>query len=176
MIQTIPILKMAGLFALVTCAVSVLSCSDRTGQESDSSFNHVMLYVSDMEKSVSFYEQAFGMSVHKRIGEVVVQTNQSPADTVQLDLVMLKLPGSDFILELSEQAVPDSLQASPYFQHLGIEVQDIEAAFDRAMKYGAQQQTNIRTLSTDQITARNVFLRGPDNELIELMEIVEGNF
>lgn len=176
MIQSLPILKIGGLFTLVICALSGFSCSDRIQNESDSSFNHVMLYVSDMEQSVSFYEQAFGMSVYQRIGEVVVQTGQSPADTVQLDLVMLKLPGSAFILELSERVVPNSLQSSPHFQHLGIEVRDIEAAFDQAIKFGAQQQTNIRTLSTDQITARNVFLRGPDSELIELIEIMKGDF
>jgi len=165
-------------FLILTCCLIlfIVSCSSKEGSESAPRFNHVMLYVSDLDRSIDFYEQAFGVSVDERIQTLEVKTDSTTPDTIRVNMAFLKLPGSDFVFELSEQSFADSLQSSTYFQHLGMEVKNIQDAVKRALAAGAEQVTGIRTVSANDVTAKNIFFHGPDGELIELMEILEGEF
>jgi len=133
-----------------------------------------MLYVSNMDKSVQFYEQALGLKVHKRIDEVQITTEQGETETALLDLVMMKFPESDFVLELSEQAYPDSISQGIHFQHMGITVKNLDNALARAEDAGAKKVREVRTIHDGSIIVKNIFLSGPDGELIELMEFVKG--
>jgi catechol 2,3-dioxygenase-like lactoylglutathione lyase family enzyme len=159
------------LFALLfTCTF----CVKTDEKEAIEDFNHVMLYVSDMEKSIRFYEQALGLEVHKRIEEVQIKTEKGETETVSLGLVMMKFPNSNFVLELSEQSYTDPMNQAIHFQHMGITVKNLDEAVAKAMLAGAKKTQENRTISDESIIVKNTFVSGPDGELIELMEFVKG--
>lgn len=139
-------------------------------------FNHVMLYVSDLEASIDFYTRAFDVALTQRLDELVVVGPDGAEASRAVRMAFLKFPGQEFVLELSEQEVPaDGL--SGLFQHLGVDVADIQAAAEQARAAGARDFSGVRTVrATGGVVARNAFFRGPDGELLELMEMVAGEF
>jgi len=81
------------------------------------------------------------------------------------------------VLELAERPAPASTGPAPYYQHVGVDVRDIAAAAERVRKAGGQSPSPIQTVSTSSGTvAKNMFFRGPSGELVELMQIVSGEF
>jgi hypothetical protein len=81
------------------------------------------------------------------------------------------------VYEFSERAnYPDSALVGDYFQHLGVDVLDIESAFQRALDAGGELMAPIRTVEAKGVAAKNAFFRGPDGEVVELMEMISGAF
>lgn len=158
------------LVLLFTCTF----CVNTSEKEPIEDFNHVMLYVSDMEKTVNFYEQALGMKVHKRIGEVQITSEKGETETAYFNLVMMKFPESNFVLELSEQSYPDSIENDIYYQHMGVTVKNLDEALAKAELAGAKKVREVRTIKSQSLIVKNTFISGPDGELIELMEFVKG--
>lgn len=139
-------------------------------------FNHVMLYVSDLDASIAFYTEAFGVEVSNRVDSLTVVAPDGSESAARVRMAMLRFPGQEFVLELSEQAIQGD-GASTFYQHLGVDVTDIEAAATRVQAAGATNFTGIRTVHAHGLgVAKNAFFRGPDGELLELMEMVEGVF
>ncbi|MBK6485653.1 MAG: VOC family protein [Gemmatimonadetes bacterium] len=138
-------------------------------------FNHVMLYVSNLETSIAFYTSAFDLQVSQRIGEMTVTGPDGTPTTRQVKMALLKFPGQDFVLELAERSVENG-GASPHLQHLGVDVRDIAAAAERLQKAGGRDFSGIRTVRTMGTVAKNTFFKGPDGESVELMELVSGEF
>ena len=102
-------------------------------------------------------------------------TVDGSSQSVPVQMAFLKFPGQEFVLELSEQ--PVQAGPSPWYQHLGVDVLDIEAAAERAQNAGARNYSGVRTVrGSSGVVARNAFFVGPDGELLELMEMVEGEF
>ena len=92
-------------------------------------------------------------------------------------MAFLKFPGQEFVLELGERPAPPSTGPAPYYQHLGVDVRDIEAAAERVRKAGGRDPSPIQTVRTSSgFVAKNMFFRGPSGELVELMQIVSGEF
>lgn len=143
-------------------------------------FNHVMLYVSDLEASIEFYTEAFGVEVGQRVESITVVAEDGSESPNSVRMAFLRFPGQEFVLELSQQPVGgDGLDAGEgaRYQHLGVDVLDIRAAADRVQEAGATDFTGIRRVRTNTGTeALNAFFRGPDGELLELMEVVAGEF
>lgn len=139
-------------------------------------FNHVMLFVSDLEASIAFYTRAFDLEVTQRIDALtVVAPDGSEADRA-VRMALLKFPGQEFVLELSQQTVEGG-GPPPLYQHLGVDVVDIEAAAARVQAAGAREFSGLRTVrAPGGVVARNAFFRGPDGELLELMQMVAGVF
>ena len=81
----------------------------------------------------------------------------------------MKFPGQEFVLELAQG--PAQSGPSPIFQHLGVDVTDIEAAAERALAAGARNFSGVRTVrATGGVVAMNAFFLGPDGESLELMQ------
>ena len=156
----------------------ILSCSDiDTQTSSNPRFNHAMLYVTDAGASRAFYEEAFGMEFHKHLTEMVVLNEGSDNDTLAINITLMRMPGYRFNYEFAQSPVAgDSTLQSPHYQHVGIEVDDIEASIERALKAGAQLAVEKRHLKAGDVEAKTVFFFGPDGESIELMEMVKGDF
>ena len=58
-----------------------------------------------------------------------------------------------------------------------MDVADIETAAARVQAAGVAGFTGIRTVrAPGGVVARNAFFRGPDGEMVELMEMVAGEF
>jgi uncharacterized protein (TIGR02246 family) len=140
-------------------------------------FNHVMLFVADLDSSIAFYTAALELRVAQRITELTVTGANGAPSARPVKMALLKFPGRDFVLELAERPAPASAGAAPHYQHLGVDVRDIAAAAERVRKAGGQAPSPIQTVSTSSGTiAKNMFFRGPSGELVELMEIVSGEF
>lgn len=140
-------------------------------------FNHVMLFVANLDSSITFYTAAFDLRVTQRIAELTVTGADGAPSPRAVRMALLKFPGQDFVLELAERPAPASTGAAPYYQHLGVDVRDIATAAERVRKAGGQAPSPIQTVSTSSGTvAKNMFFRGPSGELVELMELVSGEF
>ena len=139
-------------------------------------FNHVMLHVSDLDASIAFYTRAFDLEVSQRIDALTLVGPDGAETERPVRMALLKFPGQEFVLELSEQS-EDAGGPPPSYQHLGVDVGDIEAAADRVQAAGAREFSGIRTVrAPGGVEARNAFFLGPDGELVELMQMVAGVF
>ena len=140
-------------------------------------FNHVMLVVSNLDSSITFYTAAFDLQVAQRITELKVTGANGTPTARPVKMALLKFPGQEFVLELGERPATTPPGPPPYYQHLGVDVRDIAAAAERVRKAGGRDPSPIQTVNTSTGTvAKNMFFRGPSGELVELMQIVSCEF
>lgn len=139
--------------------------------------NHVMLLVSNIDASVEFYTKALGLEVTNRITSLTIENADGTSIEIDVKMAFLKFPGQDFVYEMSENSSDDKIEpAGVLFQHVGIDVKDIDAALKRALDTGAELVVPVRTVSALGVKAKNAFVKGPDGELIEFMQLLEGEF
>ena len=140
-------------------------------------FNHVVIQVSNMEKSVDFYTRAFGLIVtNDSLKHVVYTMEDGTKNERDVNVALLKFPNQDFVYEMSEVAEYDNSTSFDKFHHVGIDVRNIKSAFKRAVEAGAEVLVPIRLVQTNGIETKQAFLKGPDGEVIELMQIISGDF
>tara|TARA_R110002124_G_scaffold183735_9_gene351252 strand:+ start:32845 stop:33291 length:447 start_codon:yes stop_codon:yes gene_type:complete len=133
-------------------------------------FNHVVIQVSNMEKSVNFYTNAFDLKVtNDSLKHVVYTLEDGMKKERDVNVVLLKFPNQDFVYEMSEVAEYDNSTNFDKFHHVGIDVRNIKSAFKRAVEAGAEVLVPIRLVQTNGIETKQAFLKGPDGEVIELM-------
>ncbi|MBX2835673.1 MAG: VOC family protein [Gammaproteobacteria bacterium] len=107
-------------------------------------FKYTILYVEDVKKTLSFYEQAFGFSI-KMLHEA--------GDYGELDTGDTTLSFSS--LELMEQLGKNPANASissPTFE-IAFEDEDVQGAFDQAIAAGATLVQEIREEPWGQTTS-----------------------
>jgi catechol 2,3-dioxygenase-like lactoylglutathione lyase family enzyme len=169
--------RQAALASLATIIVAVSAFAPAKKAALSPRFNHVMLVVSNLDSSVTFYTTAFDLKVAQRLTELRV-TNASGEQTARpVKMALLKFPGQEFVLELAERPASPTTGPAPFYQHLGVDVQDIAAAAERVQRAGGRNPSPIQTVSTSTGTvAKNMFFRGPSGELLELMQLVAGDF
>lgn len=138
-------------------------------------FNHVMLYVANVDSSIAFYTRAFDARVSQRLSRLRVVRPDGTEVEREVRMALLRFPGQEFVLELAERPVTDD-GIAPFYQHLGVDVRDIGAALARATAAGAREPSGISTVHAGDVIAKNAFFKGPDGELLELMEVVRGDF
>ena len=78
-------------------------------------FLHTRMRVNDLERTVKFYEDAFGLKVVRR--------HTSPRGA---QLAFLAVPNSDEEIELCQLPNSPSVQVQPDLMHLAFEVDDLE--------------------------------------------------
>jgi catechol 2,3-dioxygenase-like lactoylglutathione lyase family enzyme len=140
-------------------------------------FNHVMLVVSNLDSSITFYTAAFDLQVAQRINELKVTGPAGTPNARSVKMALLKFPGQEFVLEIGERPATAPAGPAPFYQHLGVDVRDIEVAAERVRKAGGRDLSPINTVTTSTGTvAKNMFFRGPSGELVELMQVVSGEF
>jgi len=162
-------------FATIIVAVSAFAPAKKAALTPR--FNHVMLVVSNLDSSIAFYTTAFDLQVAQRITELRVTGANGNQNARPVKMALLKFPGQEFVLELAERPTPPTTGPAPYYQHLGVDVKDIAAAAERVRQAGGRDPSAIQTVSTSSGTvAKNMFFRGPSGELLELMQIVSGEF
>ena len=169
--------RMTALGALATIIIAVSAFAPAKPAALTPRFNHVMLFVTNLDSSISFYTTAFDLRVTQRITELRVTGADGVQNSRPVKMALLKFPGQEFVLELSERAAPATTGPASYYQHLGVDVSDITAAAERVRQAGGRNPSAIQTVSTASGTiAKNMFFRGPSGELVELMQIVAGEF
>lgn len=159
---------------LFTIAIILTSCGKK--ESLSPRFNHVFLNVSDMERSVDFYTKAFDLKVtNDSVKHLLYTYEDGTKGEVDVNIVFLKFPGQDFVFELGEKAFPDSLQKFALFPHIGINVKDIDKAVQKVKNAGAVVGP-IRFVQTHGVELKHTFFKGPDGEVIELDQIISGEF
>jgi lactoylglutathione lyase len=119
---------------------------------------HLMIRVADLDRSIGFYQSAFGMTESHRL------------DFKDFTLVYLREPESGHEIELTLNKGTDT----PYthgsgYGHVAFAVDGIEAFRDKLLALGLQPG-DLKSLSTgDQLAARFFFITDPDGYKIEVL-------
>src|SRR5687768_5473264 len=118
-------------FATIIVAVSAFAPAKKAALTPR--FNHVMLVVTNLDSSITFYTAAFDLQVAQRITELRVTGADGSPSARPVKMALLKFPGQDFVLELAERPAPATAGPAPagpapYYQHVGVDVRDIAAA------------------------------------------------
>ncbi|HLZ31349.1 MAG TPA: VOC family protein [Chloroflexota bacterium] len=117
--------------------------------------HHAGLYVSDLERSIAFYSDAFGLELAERFAFGAEE------------IAFLKLGAAR--LELIEAS--GGQRRAGVVDHVAFEVDDLNAALERLREHGVVLLDQA-PLDVPELQARIFFCLGPDAERIELFEYV----
>lgn len=120
---------------------------------------HTMIRVFDGDKSVDFYDKAFGLKVEDRF------------DFDGFSLIYLRNPENDFEVELTV----NNDQAAPYthgdgYGHLAVAVDDLEAEHARFTKLGLEPKDIKEFHREGALMAKFFFVQDPDGYKIEVLQ------
>ncbi|MDP4992958.1 MAG: VOC family protein [Marivita lacus] len=120
---------------------------------------HSMIRVLDEERSVKFYDIAFGLRVADRL------------DFPDFTLVYLSNPETEFELELTV----NKGQTEPYdlgngYGHLAVSVSDLDAEHARFEAEGLNPRKLVSFAPAGDVIARFFFVADPDGYQIEVLE------
>jgi glyoxylase I family protein len=140
-------------------------------------FGHVGLTVSDLERSTIFYGAAFGFEPGMRVRRSASWIGAIVGAQADLEFAHLHLP-SGMHLELIQYRSPAPLPAAPGLtwrhghQHLCLTVTGIDQWVARARAAGARSVSGapVEIPEGKNAGARCCYMRGPDDETIELFE------
>lgn len=139
-------------------------------------FNHTSFTVTDIHRSVAFWTEQLGYelaSLSPRTGDWQARVTGVPG--ASLLVAHLYGPGHhmEFIqyLEGGEPAPPPS-PGRACASHVCLEVDDIEAVWDRLLAAGATPQGEVTAVDTGPVRGfRAGYLRDPNGIVIELLEV-----
>jgi lactoylglutathione lyase len=124
-------------------------------------FSHVSVRASNIDRSIAFYRDFFGMEL----------TQRRPIPQNKAEIAFLKDPGADFSLELTHYDVQKKFEQASYpdrtFDHLAFRVKDLRAMVERIRSKGFVISDEPFELSPGKWLA---FVEDPDGTLIELIQ------
>jgi catechol 2,3-dioxygenase-like lactoylglutathione lyase family enzyme len=113
------------------------------------SFNHVSINADDLERSVRFYVEVFGME-------------KIPTYNFAFPVQYLRL--GDLQLHIFERDTP-----APAYHHIGINVDDFEAAYERAQELGIlERESFFEDMYELPDGSVQMYVRDPAGNLLEL--------
>lgn len=120
---------------------------------------HTMIRVLELDRSIDFYERAFGLGIAERL------------DFDDFTLVYLRNPENDFEIELTWNRD----QERPYshgdgYGHLAVVVDDLAAEHARFEREGLNPNPVKEFHRDDALLARFFFAQDPDGYKIEVLE------
>ena len=120
---------------------------------------HGMIRVLDLDRSVSFYRDAFGLEEADRI------------DFDDFTLVYLSNPESEFELELTL----NKGQTEPYdlgngYGHVAFSVEDVESERRRFEESGFEPRRLVELEKDGQVLGKFFFVQDPDGYQIEVLQ------
>lgn len=117
---------------------------------------HTRYRVDDLERTVKFYRDVLGLQE--------IQRHKSPRGS---ELVFLKAPGSEELLELCSFPGSGPVRVQPDLTHLAFEVESLEAFGEHLVGFGLNYSDGPVTSSTG---TRFAFIDAPEGYEIELIE------
>ena len=124
-------------------------------------FHHAALKTPDLEKSIAFYEK-LGMKFYTAWGE-------GEGRIAMLDF------GDGGILELFAGG-NDRESVDPKYIHLALKVDDVDAAYAKALEAGAKPKSEPRVVPLDskpvKLTLNCGFVYGPGGEEVEFFRVL----
>lgn len=127
--------------------------------------NHVAVVVDDMEKALTFWQDALGIALH--------ELRDVPAEKSQV--AFLPLPGSE--VELVKPTTDDSgiarylARRGPGMHHLCLEVDDIDGMMDRLRSKGIRLINEESRLAADGKKYAFIHPESTGGVLVELYQI-----
>ena len=122
---------------------------------------HTRYRVNDLEKTVKFYKEVLGLEETRR--------HKSPRGS---ELVFLKAPGSEELIELCSFPASGPVQVQPDLTHLAFEVANLEEFGKHLAKFGLKY-------SDGPIIKENgsgfAFIDAPEGYEIELIELAKSD-
>ena len=158
--------------------------SDETLSGADAQrLHHIGLTVGDLEESLRFWEQLFGVTANSRrlldqphIGSIVGHPG------VTIDAAWIDVPGSDAVLELVHYLNRDGTPVDDDTIHRGnvhfcMEVEDMDAIWERAVALGARPVSDapVEVPVGPAKGARIVYMRTIDGATIEFIQPPPGS-
>ncbi|MEJ7740173.1 MAG: VOC family protein [Chitinophagaceae bacterium] len=122
-------------------------------------FTYTIFYVKDVERSISFYESAFGFS-RKFIAENNEYGELITGDTT-LSFASVEMGKKN----LSGGFIASDNNNKPFGMEIGFTTENVEQSFDQAILAGAVAVEKAKTKPWGQTIA---YVRDPDGFLIEL--------
>lgn len=120
---------------------------------------HSMLRVLDEERSINFYDRAFGLQVAERM------------DFPEFTLVYLRNSEADFELELTiNKDRTEPYELGDGYGHLAVTVPDLESEHARFEAEGLSPRNLVEFAPGGEIVARFFFVQDPDGYQIEVIE------
>ncbi len=120
---------------------------------------HSMLRVLDEERSVAFYDKAFGLKVAERM------------DFPDFTLVYLRNQEADFELELTiNKDRTEPYEHGDGYGHLAVTVPDLESEHARFEAEGLSPRKLVKFAPAGEIVAHFFFVADPDGYQIEVLE------
>lgn len=123
-------------------------------------FTHVSVRTGDMERSIQFYENHFGMKL----------VNRRPIPANNAEIAFLESEGVPFRLELTWYKNQKKFEQAEYenrvFDHLAFTVQDM----DKIIKQLKADKVTVTDEPYILGTSKIAFIEDPDGTLIELIE------
>ena len=173
-------MKRIGLTFLLLIMISLILSPTVSAQmqQAPPSFNHVYLAVHNVDSSLKFYTKAFDLQVTNRFSQLDIRQTDT-AFKRPVNIVFLKFPGQDLVYELGERADKNdtTIKMGNLYQHVGVEVKDVVVALQRAIDAGGKLLVPIRSVTTNSgLSIKQAFVRGPDGESIELVQVVAGAY
>ncbi len=121
------------------------------------SFHHVHLVCRDLEKMIDFFVEVIGAKLVKR-------RKFGNAEGAALDLQGI---GINLRIAREGEETRDNLTQSTYgYDHIGLQVEDVQAAYDDLTNRGYY----FLTPPTKSVGVMIAFFKGPENITIELMQ------
>ena len=121
------------------------------------SFHHVHLVCRDLEKMIDFFVEVIGAKLVKR-------RKFGTAEGAALDLQGI---GINLRIAREGEETRDNLTQSTYgYDHIGLQVEDVQAAYDDLTNRGYY----FLTPPTKSVGVMIAFFKGPENITIELMQ------
>ena len=122
-------------------------------------FGYTIVYVSDVAASLDFFERAFGLArrfLHESGGYGELETGATALAFAQHEVARSNL-GRDYLAA--------GASGSPLGVEVGLVTDDVQAAYDRAVKAGAEALSAPVQKPWGQTVA---YVRCPDGTLVEL--------
>ena len=120
---------------------------------------HSMIRVLDEEKSVTFYNQAFGLDIAERI------------DFETFTLVYLRNTEADFEVELTvNKGRTEPYNLGDGYGHLAVAVDDLDAEYARFKQHGLKAGNLVDFKNDGVQIARFFFVEDPDGYKIEVLQ------
>ena len=82
-----------------------------------------------LDNSIAFYTKAFDLKLTNKLDTLIAMQPDGTELIRRVNMAFLKFPGQDFVFELAQQVADTSSRQTTFsFQHIGVDVLDIEAA------------------------------------------------
>lgn len=123
-------------------------------------FHHIGLWVKNAEQSLSFYTKGLG---GKQICSFPMGEGEKTMYLVDL--------GNNAVVEIIPQGTGEA-ESQARWAHVAIRTDDTKAAYEQALKAGAESRTGPQHINLGTLPVCNAFVLGPDHEVIEFFQLM----